>query len=455
MRGLVNALLLVLCLFGAEGSAVEQHEYTQLTHARETAVSVPDVVRYRCYSVGKVYSYSGGSSYVTGTGTYIGAGLWLTNRHVVSGGRSFHVELKDGRKLKASLQKVDRQGDGDGDPDLALLATEEVEGMCPVPLAEDGPAAGDVVYPSGFDHGNMKKHYVWPARVGDTWGNGTKVVVGTDARKGSISGNSGGPVFNAAGELISPLWGNMGGDTNTGTGSTTMVCWRRTRFFLLPWRRRIMQSIDPSRGGSCPPGGIPPGSQGEPPLAIPEGPPPSFQSPMDPPPGGSGGGQADPGPPAVDHGRLAEELLSRLDYDKLATKVIGLMQVDDRFRGPQGPPGVDGRDGEPGPAGRITTEQVQSIVSQVSDILRQSPGLIGPAGPQGPAGEPGSVSDAEIRRAAEMAAGMIDWPDIRVVTVDGKTRRRLDEEVYSYRSKDHEWVIVLDLQNVINKVIAR
>ena len=415
--------------------------------------AVPQVVQQACHSVGKIILDEGGSQ-SHGSGTYIGDGLWLTNAHVVLGRGAYSVRLKTGQTLPARLLRVEQ----DRQPDLAILETKNLDHTIrPIPIAGDLPQQGDIVYPSGFDRGDMHNHRVWPARIMRFFTDGDMESVGTTGRKGAISGNSGGPTFTANGELISPLFANGGSDTYSGRGTTITVSWRGTRTFLLPFRERIMRAIVQCQNGQCPPQRYAPPQQYQPQY---QPPPPGYG--ID--PGGSPGdtvpsyqpqpqtqpapapqagcpncqGPACPCPPQRETG---------VDYEKLADTLIPIIAEDDRFRGP---PGKDGADGE------VQAAQLAAITQSILAVIREDdrfrgpagePGQAGPRGPAGPQGQPGMdgmAADIDVDALAAQILSRVQHPSQRVVLVDGKSGSVIDDETYQPGEP-----IVLDFQSII------
>ena len=219
----------------AADDGVKQFRMVSVTSTSE----VPASVVMSCYSIARIVLDQGGSQSM-GSGTYLGDGIWLTNRHVVADGGRASVTLKNGQSLPAKVVQVNREEAGD----LAVVETQSMDHLIhPVRIALNPPQIGEVVYPSGFDRGNLDAHRVWPAQIVEAYGSGIIESVGTGPRKGSISGNSGGPTFTQTGELISPLFANGGSDTYSGRGTTMTVGWRSTRTFLLPFRERIVRAL--------------------------------------------------------------------------------------------------------------------------------------------------------------------------------------------------------------------
>lgn len=367
------------------------------------AGGIPDAVQQSYQSVGLVTkTYPGGQQ--NGSTTYLGDGLWITNAHVVlSANRGqFTVTTKDGRELPAKFLALDER------TDVALIETANQDAyLRPVALSNEEAKVGDLVYPSGFDEGKLHWHTIWAARVTDTYSSGSIDSVGTGARKGSISGNSGGPTFNANGELIAPLNANGGSHyggsrgPRDGLGTTITVSWSGTRRFLLPWRHRVMQSL--AQFGQCGPGmqcqpqmspiqrSVPRPTLPAPPQQQPDVP--SFQPP-----------QSAPKEPT-------------LDYDKLASKILDRMAGDARFKGPKGDPGPQGQ------AGSVSEKQLLAMSAALMQQLKSDPAFRGPAGPAG--------RDAELDVAA-LTAKIKGELTRRFIVVNKAEGTVIDDEVYAF-----------------------
>ena len=140
------------------------------------------------------------------------AGYVVTNQHVVDGADEVVVTLQDGQKLEATLVGSDAK------TDLALL---KVDSANPLPAVEFGDS----------DRARVGE---WVLAIGNPFGLGGTATAGIisargrDIRSGPYddylqidapinSGNSGGPVFNTAGQVVgintaifSPTGGNIG-----------------------------------------------------------------------------------------------------------------------------------------------------------------------------------------------------------------------------------------------------
>lgn len=437
-------------------------EREHVAYVRLTSTEIPEPVKMACYSVGRVTMQQGNGASM-GSSTYLGNGLWLTNRHVVEGGGKASVKLKNGQVIPAKVTSISRS-----DPDLAVVETEDMDQWIrPIPISNDVPSPGMIVYPSGFDHGKLDQHVCWPAKIIDFFQSGDLVSSGVGPRKGSISGNSGGPTFTSKGELLAPLWGNSGGDTNVGNGTCITVNSFACRTYLLPWRERIMKSITQCGPGGCSPmpqygGGGSYGGPVQPPSYIIPANPPSYQpaptQPAQPPsyqpivqpqpqpqqPAPSTGGIAGPKGDKGDKGDRGEKGDKGDDGEvtdaHLAKIIEGVrkqlaedpnMRGRDGERGPAGPAGPKGDKGDPG---EITAQHLAIIAR----TLAADPAMRGPAGPAGPAGN--------VDIDAIVAEVLRRLPSTRVVLVDGQSKKILDDETYQPGE-----ALVFDINKLIRK----
>ena len=364
-------------------------EREHVAYVRLTSTEIPEPVKMACYSVGRVTMQQGNGASM-GSSTYLGNGLWLTNRHVVEGGGKASVKLKNGQVIPAKVTSISRS-----DPDLAVVETEDMDQWIrPIPISNDVPSPGMIVYPSGFDHGKLDQHVCWPAKIIDFFQSGDLVSSGVGPRKGSISGNSGGPTFTSKGELLAPLWGNSGGDTNVGSGTCITVNSFACRTYLLPWRERIMRALTQCGPGGCSPmpqyGGGGGGSYGGGPIQPPQylipANPPSYQPAPTQPPSYQPIVQPQPQQP------------------QLPAPSTG---------GIAGPKGDKGDKGEKGDDGEVTDAHLAKIIEGVRKQLAEDPnmrgrdgrdGERGPAGPKGDKGDPGEITQAHLAMIAKLVA---------------------------------------------------
>ncbi len=142
----------------------------------------------------------------TGAGVLVGEGLVLTNHHVVAHKRSVQVTLNDDSSYKARI--ISR----DPTVDLALLEIP-VSGQPSAVFSDQDPRPGEMVFAFG---------HPWGQRAALTGGVLSAItrartkhgeflpLLRTDARL--APGNSGGPLLNAAGEVIGLIAMIFGGD---------------------------------------------------------------------------------------------------------------------------------------------------------------------------------------------------------------------------------------------------
>lgn len=310
------------------------------------------LVHYEAASYGR--SISGGS------GTHLGGGVVLTNRHVAGqGGLTADVTFPAGRKYRGKVFAVCRYADMAGIycPDAS---TEPAAG-----LAAAVPQRGSPVYSAGYP-GNAGRQLV--KKQGRIEG-GAQVEWGMSNRLAMrcSSGDSGSGIFDAGGALVGVLWGGAGGETLCCTYSDT--------------KRFVNEECLPLRRPRTPPPSQPP----TPPI-----------SPLEPLP---------VIPPA---GPDYQAVLSELA--KLRADIAGI-KLQPGPAGPAGPRGADGlagKDGQPG----------QDGIGKAGPV-----GPAGPAGPAGVAGQPGKDADPALiqslisRIAATEAARQSTTPATRVRVV--------------------------------------
>jgi serine protease Do len=140
-----------------------------------------------------------------GAGVLVGEGLVLTSNHVVARGRSFKVTLDDGATYEARVLSRNPEAD------LALLSIP-ASGHPVAFLAEREPRPGELVYAFGHPWGQrgVLTGGVLSAVTVARTPRGDIPVLRTDARL--APGNSGGPLLNAAGEVIGINAMIFGGD---------------------------------------------------------------------------------------------------------------------------------------------------------------------------------------------------------------------------------------------------
>jgi hypothetical protein len=162
---------------------------------------------------------NGSVSYGSGTLVHVGesSGLVVTNWHVINEAtQPISVHFPDGFYSLAKVQKIDR------DWDLALLEIKKPN-VQPVSVSATAPRPGELLTIAGYGPGTYRAasgpctQYVAPGTTFPF----EMVEVAVSARQG----DSGGPIFNARGELAGVLFGE-------GHGRTSGSYCGRVRWFL-------------------------------------------------------------------------------------------------------------------------------------------------------------------------------------------------------------------------------
>ncbi len=170
-------------------------------------------------NVGAVVSITAGPSLAdgvsttsVGTGFVISAdGYVITNAHVVRGGGAVNVTLCDKRVFPARVVAVE-----EAQSDLALLHIEAT-GLQAVTLGDSGAAkVGDTVFtignPLGQLDNSLSKGILSSGPREVNTGTATYVMLQTDAAINK--GNSGGPLFDAAGRVIGVVTAKLSAGEN-------------------------------------------------------------------------------------------------------------------------------------------------------------------------------------------------------------------------------------------------
>lgn len=225
--GAVGALL------GGDDSPAAAPQLNATSTSDTSATDVSSVVERVAPSVVQVDVVTS-SGEVLGSGVILSAdGRILTNNHVVEGARQITVTLSDGRTVDASVVGTAPE------TDLAVIQAEGVSGLTPATFADsDDVRVGDQVIAIGSPLGlqntvttgivsavdrdvNVPAEERGFSRSGNT--DVSYKAIQTDA---SINqGNSGGPLFNSAGQVIginsmiySPVSGPNGSAGSVGLG---------------------------------------------------------------------------------------------------------------------------------------------------------------------------------------------------------------------------------------------
>ncbi len=169
----------------------------------QLVVSYADVLDPALSSVVRVEVFgtpapTGANASSIGSGVVIeaGRGLILTNAHVVSGGKSFRIQLRDGRWFDAELAGTDVP------TDLAMLRAAKAS-MPAIGIADSDKArVGDVVFAVGYPLGLDQTLTMGIVSGLGRYGGGSSLTdfIQTDA---AINfGSSGGPLLDSEGRLI-------------------------------------------------------------------------------------------------------------------------------------------------------------------------------------------------------------------------------------------------------------
>ena len=188
-RMLVSVLLAVLLIGALVGKFVLTERFGVADQVRQTA---PATVH-----IGNVEQGCQGSGVVIAAD-----GIVLTAKHVVEDGKNFVVTLNDGTELHSSNVCISKNYDAafikvDCNEPLAVASVGSLED---VRLGEAVYAIGS---PFGSDNFNSITMGILSARQRDLMEDhyGWRVTFQTDA-PGLNPGNSGGPIFNMAGEVV-------------------------------------------------------------------------------------------------------------------------------------------------------------------------------------------------------------------------------------------------------------
>jgi serine protease Do len=140
-----------------------------------------------------------------GAGVLAGDGLVLTNNHVAGNGHALRVTLDDGSTYKAQVFKRNP------DADLALLQIAEPRRSGAI-FSSNEPRPGEMVFAYGHPWGqrNVLTGGVLSAVTTARTRSGELTILRSDVQL--APGNSGGPLLNAAGEVLGLNAMIFGGD---------------------------------------------------------------------------------------------------------------------------------------------------------------------------------------------------------------------------------------------------
>jgi hypothetical protein len=301
----------------------------------------------------KVNVQNEGGTISGGSGTHLGYGLFLTNRHVGGRtGRRAEIVFASGTKYTGQVKEICSYAD------LAAVECPTATTQPMAPLANRVAASGETVWKIGFPALSARRliSATGPMRGGIQveWGRSNEVALRCS------SGDSGGGIFNSDGSLVGVLWG--------GDGVTTTVC-------TYADTKRFWEECCRCRGY------LP-----TPPIPVPPPAPKPLPDPLPIPP-----------PPTAIPGTDLQAILAKLD--SLDKRIGSLPAGPSGPPGPTGPVGPMGPPGDRGPAGppgkdaetgSILT-RLQEIDTRLEEALRRpsTPGPKGDPGPAGPKGDPG------------------------------------------------------------------
>lgn len=136
-----------------------------------------------------------GSARGGGTGVYIEGGFFLTAAHVVDGATSIKATFDDGSAFSLQLKRYDAAADF---AILSVLGEEKVK-AAPAKISKRKLVVGDIVEVCGHAGLQGLRHFSAAIEGFD----GKRVVFDGYA----IQGDSGGPIFNNAGEVVAIVSG--------------------------------------------------------------------------------------------------------------------------------------------------------------------------------------------------------------------------------------------------------
>lgn len=175
-----------------------------------SADGIDDIVQSRLSSVVLVIASDSSSSSV-GSGVYIGGRYVVTAKHVMRGYNRGVISFHDGSQRKiAGVYDSNAQ-------DQSIVVFDGQVSVRPAPIAVRDPREGEQVTLAGFDHGQRLRFYSGRIGVAGRWDNGK----GSEVFTVSVSGDSGGPVFDSNGDWVGTLWGSDGHSTQIVNNSSS------------------------------------------------------------------------------------------------------------------------------------------------------------------------------------------------------------------------------------------
>jgi hypothetical protein len=163
---------------------------------------------------------------IEGSGWLAAPGLVVTNAHVVAGESDTSVNTRSGARLNATPVHYEPRND---------VAVLRVSGLAARPLAFGAPKSGTKGAVLGFPHNGPYR--VTPARLGETqtiitqdsYGRGPIRRRVATLRGRVVSGNSGGPMVDASGRVLTTIFASTSGARPGGFGVPDDVVQRALR----------------------------------------------------------------------------------------------------------------------------------------------------------------------------------------------------------------------------------
>ncbi len=302
-----------------------------------------------------------------GSGTHIGNGVVITNRHVGElVGREAKVLFPSGREYRGRVVAVCKFSD------LAAISVPEAADQPSIEIALTPPATGSTVYQAGYPASNQRRLHQKTGTMNTSaqvqWG------VSNQIRMHCSSGDSGSGIFNEAGQLVGVLWGGDGESTMACTCADTnrfireeCVTWWPGKLIGRPDPNAPKKPVVPGEGKPLTP---------QPPVVVV---PPPYQPPV---------------------GQDYAAVLAAIDALGKSVAAIQLKPGPPGKDGANGRNGLDGKDGLPGSPGLSGADGKQGADGKIGP-----PGIPGPTGPTGPNGKDQSADIAALmQRVADLEA---------------------------------------------------
>jgi len=176
---------------------------------------------------------------VQGSGWVAADGLVVTNAHVVAGEEDTNVELRDGTRAEAEAIWFDARND------LAILRASDVAGLPSLELdvaARPGTSAAILGYPENgpfeIRAGRLGATHV--VSTEDSYGRGPIERRVTSLRGRVRSGNSGGPMVDGDGRVVTTIFAAAASGARTGFGIPASIT-----------RRALARAREPVDTGPC------------------------------------------------------------------------------------------------------------------------------------------------------------------------------------------------------------